>query len=192
MAIAPPSRFTSRITTRPARSPHRFRALLVVLLCVVLRAAPAPTEYEVKAAFLLNFTKFTEWPASAFPSADSPLAICIIGDDPFGDFLDNIVQGETVDGRKVVARRAPAAPAAGLCQLAYVNVPAPEFPRTLAALKPGVLTVGEGERFVRDGGIIGFVLDNKHVRFLVNPSAAESAGLKLSSRLLTVAKEIEK
>ncbi len=62
-------------------------------------------EYEVKAAFLLNFTKFIEWPAGAFASPDSPFTICILGRDPFGRALDQIVAGESVNGRKLAVRR---------------------------------------------------------------------------------------
>ncbi|MGH9611632.1 MAG: YfiR family protein, partial [Bryobacteraceae bacterium] len=69
------------------------------------RAADAPLEYQVKAAFLLNFTKFVEWPAAAFAASDSPIAICVLGDDPFGGALDQIVEGEVVNGRKLVIQR---------------------------------------------------------------------------------------
>ena len=68
-------------------------------------AMDGPLEYQVKAAFLLNFTKFVQWPATAFAAADSPIAICVWGNDPFGKVLDEIVAEEVVDGRKVVVRR---------------------------------------------------------------------------------------
>ncbi len=62
-------------------------------------------EYQVKAAFLLNFTKFIDWPAASFANPDSPITICILGKDPFGPVLDEIVQGETVNSRKVAVQR---------------------------------------------------------------------------------------
>src|SRR5437016_2410938 len=74
-------------------------------------AAKSNLEYEVKAAFLLNFTKFTEWPPSAFADAQAPLAICLLGNDPFGHGLDDAVQGETVNGRQLAIRRISQPPA---------------------------------------------------------------------------------
>ncbi len=76
----------------------RFRSLFLSL-------ADSPVEYQVKAAFLLNFTKFIDWPEAAFASKDSPITICILGKDPFGPVLDEIVQGETVNARKVTVQR---------------------------------------------------------------------------------------
>ncbi len=190
MAVVPAQ--LPRARARPLSGAVAFLFAFAAAALQSSAAPPAPTESQVKAAFLLNFTKFTEWPASAFPAASSPLTICVIGGDPFGSFLDTIVQGESLDGRKIAVRRAPTVPDHGLCQLAYLNLPLAETKKAVAALQPGVLTVGEGEKFVDDGGIIGFVLDNNHVRFLVNLSAAQSAGLKLSSRMLSVAKAIGK
>src|SRR5579883_1484108 len=67
--------------------------------------AQGPTEYDVKAAFLLNFTKFIEWPESAFESASAPFRICIAGEDPFGDALDKMMQGESVGRHRLEVRR---------------------------------------------------------------------------------------
>ena len=151
-----------------------------------------PLEYQVKAAFLLNFTKFVQWPATAFAAADSPIAICVWGNDPFGKVLDQIVAEEVVDGRKVVVRRIKGTPAPHTCQALFVNGTGKEALGSLSALGPGVLTIGEGEGFVRRGGMIAFVVENRRVRFGINESAAEAAGLKLSSKLLNVARSVEK
>jgi len=155
------------------------------------QAADEHTEYQVKAAFLLNFTKFIEWPASAFEASDSPIAICILGDDPFGSTLDRIVAGEVVDGRKVTAQRVKQAPLPKSCQVLFAGRFEKDVSKVLPGLGPGVLTIGEGESFVRDGGMIAFVIENRRVRFEINQTAAERAGLKLSSRLLNVAKSVE-
>jgi hypothetical protein len=154
-------------------------------------AADESLEYQVKAAFLLNFTKFVEWPQSAFEAADSPIAICILGDDPFGAALDRTVAGEVVGGRKLTIQRLKRAPAPKACQELFIRTDK-EISRIPSGLGPGVLTVGEGESFLRDGGMIAFVIESRRVRFSINLSAAENAGLKLSSRLLSVAKSIEK
>jgi hypothetical protein len=162
-------------------------------LSTTQRALAQPgLEYEVKAAFLLNFTKFIEWPATAFADAESPFAICILGKDPFGRALDDIVAGEVVGARKLVVRRLSASPEPRACQVLFADGAQRDTRRLLASLGPGVLTVGEGEGFLRDNGMIAFVLDNRRVRFDINQSAAERAALKLSSRLLNVARAVEK
>jgi len=153
------------------------------------QAAEVPLEYRVKAAYLLNFTKFIGWPSEAFEAPDSPIGICILGDDPFGSTLDRIVQREIVNGRQVIVQRIKRVPEPKTCQVVFVSKPGKDESQT--GYGPGVLTVGEGESFLREGGMIAFVLDNRHVRFKVNQASAESAGLKLSSQLLKVAKAVE-
>jgi len=158
------------------------------------RAAEEQTlEHQVKAAFLLNFTKFVEWPEAAFSDEHGPIAICVLGEDPFGAALDQIVEGEEVGGRKVVVRRMKEAPAAKQCQVLFLSAGIKDVPQILSGLSLGVLTVGEErDGFLREGGVISFVIENRHVRFDINQSAAENAGLKLSSRLLRVARSVEK
>jgi hypothetical protein len=151
-----------------------------------------PLEYRVKAAFLLHFTKFVEWPPAAFADDRAPFRICVLGEDPFGSALDQIVQGESLNGRKLVVQRLHRAPEPKLCQVIFVSAQEKEIPRTLAPLGPGVLTVGEGEEFLRAGGMIAFVLDNRRVRFDISQRAAAAAQLTVSSRLLSVARGVEK
>jgi hypothetical protein len=147
-------------------------------------------EYQVKAAFLLNFIKFTDWPATAFADASSPVYICILGDDPFGSALDQVVSGETVNGRKVAVRRIKRTPESQACQVLFIVKPDKDTFKTLPG--PGVLTVGEGESFIRNGGMIAFIVENRRVRFDINQSAADAGALKLSSKLLTVARAVQK
>jgi hypothetical protein len=154
------------------------------------QGAEAPLEYQVKAAFLMNFTKFVEWPSSEPP--DSPIAICILGKDPFGHTMDQVVDGESISSRRLVVERVSQLPAPPSCKVVFVGLPEKEVPKTLSSLGPGILTVGDGERFVKAGGMIGFVVADRHVRFDINQTAAANAGLKLSSKLLNVAKSIEK
>ena len=182
----------------PAARRHPWRAFFAGLAAMCLawplpaRAADDSLEYQVKAAFLLNFTKFTEWPGSAFAQADSPMSICIFGDDPFGNALDQVVAGEVVNDRKVTVQRIKAVPSPKACQVVFFSGAAKDSVRILHGLGPGVLTVGEGESFVRGGGMIGFVIDNRHIRFGINQTAAEGAGLRLSSKLLSLAKVVER
>ena len=111
---------------------------------------------------------------------------------PFGHSLDDIVKGESIKGHTLLVRRITQAPAPQSCHVVFVEEPAKENAKILHELGPGVLTVGEGEDFLRDGGMITFVVLNRRVRFDVHPSVAETVGLKLSSQLLSVARAVEK
>jgi hypothetical protein len=176
---------------------RRLGRLICLASALVLSAqvsSPAedePLEYRVKAAFLLNFTKFIEWPAAAFDTSDSPFSICIIGDDPFGNALDQIVAGESVNGRKLIIQRVKQTPPPKSCQMVFVSKPETEMMKILPEMGPGVLTIGESEGFIRDGGMIAFLLENRRVRFGISKTHAENAGLKLSSKLLNVARSVE-
>jgi hypothetical protein len=179
----------------PALLPHNAVLLmcLVAAICPDLPSAAAddPLEYRVKAAFLLNFTKFIEWPAAAFGNGESPMAICVVGYNPFGSSLDEIVKDEVVNGRKVAVQYIRQAPPPRSCQVLFSDGAGKES-KAISDAEPGVLTVGEGESFIRDGGMIAFVIDNNRVRFEISQTATERAGLKLSSKLLSVAKSVEK
>ena len=189
----------------PIRSlPERFRggmalaAAILSLACVSITSDPAraaeaePLEYQVKAAFLLNFTKFVQWPASAFADENSPVAICILGEDPFGNTLDEMVRGEALNGRQLVVQRIRRQVEPKACQVLFVSKSEKDVARTLADLGTGVLTVGEGEKFLRDGGIIAFVIQDRRVRFDIDQAAAVKARITLSSRLMNVARSVEK
>jgi hypothetical protein len=150
------------------------------------------SEYQVKALDLFNFTKFVDWPAGSFADDRSPFGICVLGDDPFGKFLDQILEGEQINGRKLAIQRLRRVAEPKSCQILFVSGSEKEVARTLASLGPGVLTVGEGEAFRRAGGVITFVLENRRVRFDINQRAAGSARLVISSRLLKVARTVER
>ena len=164
--------------------------LLVLLPVLMSHPARAAEEYEVKAAFLLNFTKFVGWPPDAFADSHSPLAICVLGEDPFGNALNEIVRGEAVNGHAVTVQRIRRAPESKACQVLYFAAPEREAVRLLADLGPGVLTIGEGDKFLREGGMIAFVIEDRRVRFDINQSAAAKAMLMLSSRLMMVARTV--
>jgi hypothetical protein len=159
---------------------------------LVCAAIAAQSEYSVKAAFLLNFTRFVQWPPAAFESAQSPLNICVLGDDRFDGVLDQLVEGEVVGGRRVAVQRIRKAPAAKSCQVLFVSGSEKDVRRTLAAAGHGVLTVGEHPDFLAAGGMIAFVLDDHRVRFDIHQSAASAAGLTISSRMLAVARSVQK
>jgi hypothetical protein len=154
-------------------------------------AAGQSVEYQVKAAYLLNFTRFIDWPPDAFEGPDAPLSICILGDDPFGSTLDQIAGGEVVNGHKVTVQRLKRAPMPKSCGVLYVGGQGKQV-KIPAGLGPGVLTVGEGGNFIRDGGMIAFIIDDHRVRFEINEAAAESARFRISSKLLSIARAIGK
>ena len=185
-------------SSRRPRWTHRALWYSTVLLCLItglLQHAAAADEqsleYQVKAAFLLNFTKFTEWPSSVFPETNSPFTICILGVDPFGNSLEQIIRGEAVGGHRMAIQRLKRGSRPQACQVLFISRTERDAGTVLADLGSGVLTVGEGDGFLQGGGMISFVIENRRTRFDVNPTAAESAGLKLSSRLLSVARSVK-
>lgn len=151
-----------------------------------------PPEYAVKAAYLYNFSQFVEWPSTA-ATADF-FRICVLGTDPFGRVLDEVVAGQKLDGVRVVARRISRPDEANGCRVLFISSSESDgLPRILAALvNSAVLTVSEIPRFTQSGGMIGFVLEDNRVRFEVNAAAARRAGLKLSSQLLKLAVNVVK
>jgi hypothetical protein len=147
-------------------------------------------EYRIKAAFLYNFTLYTEWPSTAFEKADSPIVLAIAGEDPFGKELDAAVRGKTVRGRPIELRRFGSASEVVSCHVLYLSASeAKQLPQVLKRFpdtKP--LTVAETEDFCRAGGVIRFFVDQNKVRFEVNTDAAARSRLKISSKLLHLAR----
>ena len=154
------------------------------------QATPPPLEYEVKAAFLLNFTKFIEWPSSTFRSASAPFRICITGENPFGNSLSRIVQGEHVNSHPLKVVRLQRERASE-CQIIYFDRREKTATELIPRLGNGVLAIGETADFLEIGGVIRFILENNRVRFDINQIAARRAGLEISSRLLKVARYVE-
>jgi len=150
-------------------------------------------EYQVKAAFLLNFTKFVEWPATAFPAPDAPITICVIGQDPFGAILDRTIEGESVNRHGVRAQRLLPDGDLRSCHILFISQSERErFTQIVSRLRgSSVLTVSELPGFVDTGGMIEFLIEEGKARFYINAATTEGAGLKLSSRLLRVAKEVK-
>ena len=146
-----------------------------------------PGEYEVKAAYIYDFGKFVAWPAKVAPADDFP--ICVLGEDPFGATFDATIAGETINGKKVVVNRIAKPQEAVSCRILFISgSEESQLKEILAALaKASVLTVSDISQFTRRGGMIQFVIDANRVRFEVNVTTAERAGLTLSSQLLKVA-----
>ena len=155
-------------------------------------AAGSPTEHQVKAAFLYNFANFVEWPPAALGPAGTPLKVCVIGADPFGGVLDEAFRDQVVQGRKVQIVRGQTLEALGRCHILFLPQSEQGRWKDLVRELHGTptLTVADGPPLARQGGIINFVIEAQRVRFEINPIAAEQCGLRISSKLLTLAKVV--
>ena len=172
----------------------KLRRAAAIVAALLALAAPssralapaAPTEYQVKAVFLFNFSQFVDWPETSFADGRSPLVIGVLGGDPFGATLDEIVRGETVNGRLLVVRRYRSVEEIDACHILFIDSSQEEkLDAVLAALKGrNVLTVGDFTGFARRGGIIRFVTVGNRIRLRVNLAAAQDAKLAISSKLL--------
>ncbi len=147
-------------------------------------------EYEVKAAFIYNFLKFIEWPESA-PS-DSTINLCIIGDDPFGTAI-NPVEGDSKSNKKILIKRYNKPTGLEGCKILFIcRSEKRQLSDILNAIKNmNVLTISDTEGFAEQGVIINFYIQDNKIRFEINKNAADRAGLKISSRLLSLAKIIQ-
>ena len=179
--------------TQRLRSPAFFGAMafLTAVMAMMPRLSAQtkkPTDYQVKAVYLYNFGRFVEWPDKLSSSQD-PFIICILGHDPFGQALDATLGGETIAGRAVVTKRIATPQESLQCRIIFVGeTEAGSVNRLMAAVeRKAVLTVSDLPQFTDRGGIIQFVTEGDRVRFEVNLSAAQNAGLVLSSELLKVA-----
>ena len=149
-------------------------------------------EYEVKAAYLINFLNYVEWPASAPVAGRPPITICLLGGNPFGDVLTRMIAKRQVNGRRVQATEIDRPVEVDRCDVGFIAADATPPPEVWLEALDGrsVLTVGEDRSFAKHGGVIAFVVANQTVRFEVNQAAARTARLQLSSRLLRSASEL--
>jgi hypothetical protein len=167
-------------------------AVAAAVLAVTAPAPPArgqpsaPSEYELKAAFLYNFAKFVDWPDTAL--GGDVFCIGIVGSDPFGTHIDAMLRDKTVHDRRLVIRRFATPDDAASCQLLFFAGDGPDA----RAAGSGVLTVVEAPDVKAAGAVIGFAMDGNKLRFVVDAGAAERHGLKVSSQLLKLAVRVVK
>jgi hypothetical protein len=175
-----------------------------IALCsslAVLFLAPAacgqqyrPSEYQVKATYLYDFSRFVEWPEQSADSRSGPFLICVLGQNPFGRTLNDLVANENIGGKSVVAKQVNTADDAAGCRVVFISFSEEaHLKQILASLNSSsALTVSDLPRFTERGGMIQFVLENNHVRFQVNIETAKHAGIAMSSELLKLAVGIRK
>lgn len=175
-----------------------FGALLMSVVFVFASGPAKPLyaqagEYELKAAFLYNFTQFIQWPESAFSAPDSPFQLCIVGEDPFGRILDETVTSEFVNRHPIVVRRIQEVENTTACHMIFVaQKTAIPFEAVLQTIgERPVLVVGELPDFAEKGGTIAFHVVNRRIQLAVNLAAARMANLKISSKLLRLSTIVE-
>jgi hypothetical protein len=173
-----------------------WRRHIGVLAAILLWSAPAGaqrvTAPALKAAFLYNFANFTDWPADRLAPGQR-LSLCVIGDNAVADALEQTIKGRTVDAHELTVEIIKIDGPVSRCHLVYVSgVDTKSSARLLDALNgTSVFTVGDGDRFAEMGGIAQLILENDRMRFVVNVDAAHRANLKISSKLLTLAKIVK-
>ena len=179
-----------------APRPSRARRVLLGLALSLLHREPSRAqrfdEEQVKAAYVYNFAKFAEWPATAFTAANDPIRMCVLNDQPFQSQLMHIIKDKRIGDRVILAVSIQNPEQARHCHLLFINsTHNVEVIRLFASLQgSSVLTVGETASFVDRGGIISFVTQEGQVHFQVNHKAATESGIRLSSRLLSVARRV--
>ncbi len=186
-----------------ARPPAGSRTLRVLSLAVLLAAVPSAlsratgessgsSEYDVKAAFLFHFAQFVEWPKDAFKDAASPLTYCTVGPDPFSGALDQSLSGKTIGTRPLRVQHLKPEQEVKGCQVLFIGASETRKLSEIMAVVSArpILTVGESDDFAADGGIIGFRVEASKIRFDINLEASEKARLKISARLLALAKTV--
>jgi hypothetical protein len=183
-----------RIPRAVARCTRRRILVLIVSLVALVPIRNANSQAnptELKAVFLFNFAQFVEWPASGFASTNSPLVIGVLGTDPFGKVLDDVLRNERARNRRLTLERYKRLSDIERCHILYISKSEQaHMDEILAAFrgKP-VLTVAETDDFAREGGIIQLITDRK-VRLRINHKAAKASGLSISAKMLQLAEVI--
>ena len=152
-----------------------------------LTAQAAPSaEYQLKAVFLFNFAQFVEWPTEAFPQEHTPLIIGVLGEDPFGAYLDETVRGEKVNDRPLAVQRYRRVDEIKTCHILFISRSEGDRLEPIFASLRGrnTLTVGDAVGFAQRGGMIRFVTEKNKIRLRINLEAAKAAHLTISSKLL--------
>jgi YfiR/HmsC-like len=191
MAVLSGIRDLSRLVRRGVIARGMLAAVLAAMaVCARVAAQDQPTDYQVKAAFLEKFGKFVEWPDNVFATSTSPVVIGIFIDDPFGSALKSLAGADTINGRPIEIRDIKNLSELKDCHVVFIPASAKASePDALAAVAgQPVLTVGETDEFYNDGGMIQFIIQNKQVHFRIRNEAARAAGLKISSKLLILAR----
>lgn len=171
------------------------KTFVSLMACAFILSAqiPASREYQIKAAFLYNFTQFVEWPAESFEHAKAPLVIGILGEDPFGAFLTETVKGEKINGHSLAVVHFNNAHDIRRCHILFISMQqAEQVKETLTMIKDRhVLTVSDAPNFIVQGGLVRFVKENNKIRLQINQEAAKENDISISSKLLRLAEIVK-
>jgi len=171
---------------------HCLRILAVTCLLVTAafsfvdtgRSEPA-SEYQVKAVFLFNFAKFVSWPPNSFPDANTPFVIGVLGQDPFGSYLDDTVRGERINNRQLLVRRYRNPAEINNCHILFISrSESDRLDQIAAALKYRKLLIVTDAEGGNGGVIIRFINEGNRIRFKIDAEAAKAANLTISSKLM--------
>lgn len=172
------------------------RSVLAVLMVALAEACAHAqvNEYQVKAAFLYNFARYVEWPPAAFAGPGDPIAICVLGQNPFGGALEQATAGKAIEGRPFVVRTLADLSRSCGCHILFVSAAEHKhFRAQVANIRgSGILMVGESQGFTAEGGVINFKLEGGKVRFEINVESAAQERLRISSKLLSLAQIVQK
>lgn len=157
--------------------------------CTLFSQTSFASEYQVKAVFLFNFSHFITWPNNAFENQYSTFTIGIIGDDPFGPYIEAAVEGERIGTHVIRVERYASVSEIKNCHILYIATKDPEEIKNILNSVSGrnILTVGDTPNFARWGGMIRFYTEQNKIRLQINNTIARAEGLKISSKLLRVA-----
>lgn len=181
--------------SRKAWAPVLALGLLAVFGMGASAQESAPSrEYQVKAVFLFNFAQFVDWPPEVFTEENAPLAICVLGNDPFGSYLDDIVRGEHVNSRRLTVQRFRTPEEIKGCQVLFVSrSESRHLEKTLlSAREMDALTVSDVEDFASRGGMIQLTMEYGKIRLKINVDAAKASRLTISSKLLRSAEIVSR
>jgi hypothetical protein len=194
-----PAPLEPELPLETGKTPPRLRPKVVfawrglALLCLFIGLsfnglAQQPTEYQIKAAFLFNFAKFVEWPSDAFSDTNAPIVIGVLGKNVFGSDLENTIRDKKVNNRIFKFKNFTAASEATNCHILFISSSEKEnFAKIVTGLHRNILTVSETEGFIQAGGMVNFLIQDSKIRFQISDDAAKKAGLKVSSKLLSLA-----
>lgn len=176
--------------------PSRLAPWLALILIALGSAGTAHAansrEYEIKAAYLLKFINYVDWAEQSLPPVGGTITIGLVGENPFGDALAE-VNGQTVKGRILAVKEVSSIAEIKGCQIIFIGPSeSRRFGQILDSLRDSkILTVSEIDGFAEQGGVINFISERNKVRFEINPEAARSKGMTISSELLKLAKVVK-
>lgn len=151
-------------------------------------------EYRIKAAYLYQFGRYVEWPDKTFPSPETPFTIGILDQDPVAADLDHIAQIKKIQDRPIQIRRFSSANDIRACNILYLSSmlePETQAEAMRRVAGKGILLVGDADGFLARGGVIQFILEGNRIRVVISRKAAEREGLKISAKLLQVARIVD-